>query len=117
MPDQHRSSAVPVERARDEPPEDPSWRADALARSRHSRLLEELRQPVADDDPDRAEALCSEVARHTLLDFAPALILLPATERRRCQVLTAHALTLFDFARKRKEIPLKVFKEANPEAN
>ena len=94
-----RPSAQPVERVSNKHPEDESWRADAFAQSRHSRLLGELREPLEDRDPERAEALCAEVARAALLDFAPALILLPPAERRRVQALTAHALTLFDFAR------------------
>ena len=87
-----------MERVRGEPPTDPSWRADALAGSRHSRLLDELRLPVGDADPERAAALCAEVARLALGDLAPALILLPPDLRRRAQTLAAYTLTLFDFA-------------------
>ncbi len=89
---------VPVERVRDEHPEGDSWRADALAASRHSRLLDELRRPLEDHRPERAAEVCGDVARAVLRDFAPALILLPAAERRRAQALAAYALTLFDFA-------------------
>ncbi len=90
---------VPVERVRGEHPDDPTWRADALAGSRHSRLADQLLAPARDLDPERAAAICAEVARHALRDFAPALMLLPPPERRRVQALTAFALTLFDFAR------------------
>ncbi len=88
-----------IERVRDEHPTSEEWRADALAGSRHSRLLDELRLPRAEADPERAVALCGEVCRNALRDLAPALILLPAAERRRAQALAAYALTLFDFAR------------------
>jgi hypothetical protein len=80
-------------------PEDPAWRADALAASRHSRLLDELCEPLADFDPGRAAALCGEVCRAALRDLAPALLLLPAAERARARALAAYAYTLFDFAR------------------
>ncbi len=104
MPD-HRpkpSGAVPVERVRGEhPPNGEGWRHDALAGSRHSRLLDELREPLEDHDPDRAEGLCAEIARSALGELAPALLLLPRAERRRARVLAAFTLTLFDFARQR----------------
>ncbi len=93
-----RRGGIPVERVRDEHPEGDSWRADALAASRHSRLLDELRRPLEDHRPERAAEVCGDVARAILRDFAPALILLPAAERRRAQALAAYALTLFDFA-------------------
>ena len=77
---------------------DSSWRADALARSPHSRLASEMREPLDDADPHRAERLCAEVTRDALGDFAPALLLLSADRRRRAQVLTAWTVALFDFA-------------------
>lgn len=79
------------------PPGD-SWRADALAKSPHSRLADEIPQPLADFDAPRASALCAEICRDLLRDFAPGLLLLPAEERRRVQALAAHARTLLDFA-------------------
>ncbi len=79
-------------------PSDDSWRADALARSRHTRWLDELRQPLADCDPEQAETICGAVTRAALRDFAPAIMLLSAVERRRARALGAYALTLFDFA-------------------
>ncbi|MCP4203456.1 MAG: hypothetical protein GY769_16180 [bacterium] len=77
---------------------DASWRADALGRSRHSRLADEMRPPSNDPDPARAELVCSRIARQALGDFAPALILLSKKRRRRAQVLTAWTVTLFDLA-------------------
>jgi phytoene/squalene synthetase len=77
------------------------WRADALARSQHSRLDREVRPPQEDRDEGRAAALCAEVARALLGDFAPALLLLEPAERRRVQALVAYGRTLFDFARQR----------------
>jgi len=70
-----------------------------MAASRHSRLLDELRLPQTQEDPEEAARLCGEVCRKALRDLAPALILLPAEERRRAQALAAYALVLFDFAR------------------
>jgi phytoene/squalene synthetase len=75
------------------------WRADSLARSRHARLDTSLEPPATITDPGRAAAVCAEVCRATLGDFAPALVLLPGEERRRCQALVAHVRVLFDFAR------------------
>lgn len=75
------------------------WRADALARSRHSRLDAEIRAPAEDHDEQRAAALCAELCRNALGDLAPALLLLDADERRRAQALAAHGSTLYDFAR------------------
>ncbi len=92
------ASAIPVERVREERPSDETWRADALAKSRHSRLADHLLRPVEDRDVGRSAAVCAAVTRELLRDFAPALILLPAAQRRRAQALTAYALTLFDFA-------------------
>jgi hypothetical protein len=70
-----------------------------MAASRHSRLLDELRLPQAEEDPAAATRLCGEICRKALRDLAPALILLPAADRRRAQALAAYALVLFDFAR------------------
>lgn len=80
-------------------PEGEEWRADALARSRHTRWQEELRPPSEDYDEERSATVCADIARALLGDFAPALLLLPAGERRRAQALLAYASTLFDFAR------------------
>ncbi len=87
-----------VERVRGEHPSDPAWRADALAQSRHTRWADELRAPLADHDPERAEAICAAVTRAALRDLAPALMLLGTAERRRARALAAFTLTLFDFA-------------------
>jgi phytoene/squalene synthetase len=46
-----------------------------------------------------AEALCAAITRDLLGDFAPALLLLPSTERSRARALIACARFLFDFAR------------------
>jgi phytoene/squalene synthetase len=72
---------------------------DLLERLPQSRLGPELSSPLADFDAARAEELCAGLARGVLGDFAPALLLLPGTERRRAQALLAHAYALFDFAR------------------
>ncbi len=89
------------EEVREEHPPGGEWRADALARSRHSRLLDELPPPATALDPRRAVEVCAEVCREALRDFAPTLLLLPERERRRVQALAAYALTLFDFAHQR----------------
>ncbi len=82
-------------------PTDPAWRADALAGSRHSRLADEVRPPLADSDPVRAQQLCARITREVLRDFAPGLVFLRGADRNRVQALTAFARTLFDFARQR----------------
>ncbi|HYN19887.1 MAG TPA: squalene/phytoene synthase family protein [Thermoanaerobaculia bacterium] len=82
-------------------PTNEEWRADALARSPHSRLDQEVRRPDEDFDADRALALCAEITRNLLGDFAPALVLLPVPDRQRVQALLAYTFTLFDFARQR----------------
>ena len=92
-------AVLPVERVRGERPDDPTWRADALVRSRHSRLVDELRQPLESHDKERARQICGEVTRLLMRDLAPALILLPPAERYRLQALIAYSLTLFDFVR------------------
>jgi phytoene/squalene synthetase len=84
---------------REKRPEGEAWRADSLSRSRHSRLDAEVSRPAVDFDEERAALLCAEITRNLLGDFAPALLLLPGTERRRAQALLAYASTLFDFAR------------------
>src|SRR6185295_8091703 len=84
-----------------ERPGDAGGRADALARSTHSRLEAEISQPAEDFDEEKAVAVCAEIARNLLGDFAPALLLLPGADRRRVQGLLAYASTLFDFARQR----------------
>jgi phytoene/squalene synthetase len=88
-----------VERASGQPPSDAEWRADALARSQHSRLDDLLTEPLQDHDAERAAAVCAEITRGGLQDFAPALVLLSPAERRRVQAVAAFGLTLFDFAR------------------
>jgi phytoene/squalene synthetase len=90
-----------AEKPRGERPEGGDWRADSLARSRHSRLDAEISRPGENFDEEKAAALCAEVTRNLLGDFAPALLLLPGSERRRAQALLAYACALFDFARQR----------------
>lgn len=84
---------------REQHPAHESWRADALARSGHSRLAGELRAPQDDFDEQRAAEVCGAICRSLLGDFAPALLLLSALERQRVQALLAYTHTLFDFAR------------------
>jgi phytoene/squalene synthetase len=91
-------SSSPAE-PRDRRPEDDGWRCDPLARLPPSRLAGELSPPGESFDEEKAEELCAGIARGLLGDFAPALLLLPGTERRRAQTLLAHAFALFDFAR------------------
>lgn len=91
-------SAVPVTRVRGQAPET-DWRDDARAGSHHSRLVDELRAPLESHDEGRAAEICGSVCRAVLRDFAPALVLLPAEDRRRVQALATYAFTLFDFAR------------------
>jgi len=90
-----------AEQIRERHPEGGAWRADALAGSRHRRLTDEIPAPVEDFDPGRAAALCAEICREWLADYAPGLALLPESERRRVQALSSYARTLFDFARQR----------------
>lgn len=80
-------------------PGEESWRADALGRSRHSRVEEP--SPAVAATPAGSEALCAALCRDALRDIAPGLIFLAPEERRRLQALIAYALTLFDFARQR----------------
>ncbi|MFL6234737.1 MAG: squalene/phytoene synthase family protein [Thermoanaerobaculia bacterium] len=70
-----------------------------LERLRQSRLAGEISPPLEDFDEEKAEELCAGIVRNLLGDFAPALLLLPGTERRRAQALLAYAYGLFDFAR------------------
>ncbi|HEY4592030.1 MAG TPA: squalene/phytoene synthase family protein [Thermoanaerobaculia bacterium] len=70
-----------------------------VERLRQSRLAGELSPPVENLDEEKAEELCAGIVRHLLGDFAPALLLLPGTERRRAQALLAYTYGLFDFAR------------------
>src|SRR3954466_12987785 len=70
-----------------------------VERLRQSRLAGELSPPVENLDEEKAEELCAEIVRHLLGDFAPALLLLPGTERRRAQALLGYPSGLFDFAR------------------
>jgi hypothetical protein len=69
-------------------------------RSEHS-TFRDLEPPRDDFDPERARAVCAQIARDALRDFAPALVLLPAATRLRAQALIAYARTLLDFARDR----------------
>ena len=92
-------SAGSVERVQGSRPGDESWRADALAGSRHSRWVDELREPLENHDLEQARSVCREVSRLALQDFAPALLLLADQDRQRVQALTAYCLTLFDFVR------------------
>jgi hypothetical protein len=91
----------PTDDLREGHPTGEGWRADALARSSHSRLDQEVRRPGEDFDEQRALELCAEITRNLLGDFAPALVLLPNDDRQRAQALLAYAFTLFDFARQR----------------
>lgn len=96
-PDGPRSQP-PADGPRSQPPTDGSWRTDGLGGSRHSRLVDSLQQPAGDSDPQRAARLCAEVTRNALQDLAPVLVLLPATDRSRAQVLLSYAVAIFDFA-------------------
>lgn len=88
-----------MDRVRGSRPDDETWRADALEGSRHSRWAEELRRPLENRDLDSARAVCAQICRLALQDYAPALLLLPDNERQRAQALTAYSLVLFDFVR------------------
>ncbi|PYQ62856.1 MAG: hypothetical protein DMF53_12040 [Acidobacteria bacterium] len=70
-----------------------------VERLRQSRLAGELSPPLDNLDEEKAEELCAGIVRALLGDFAPALLLLPGTERRRAQALLAYTYGLFDFAR------------------
>jgi phytoene/squalene synthetase len=101
-PPQPPPPSAPALALREHHPTDPRWRADLLAQSRHTRLTPETPAgpdlPAAQAPPpphvledDRS----AEIARELLGDFAPALLLLPATERARVRTLLAWARTLF----------------------
>ena len=81
------------------PPRVDSSGPDPL-RSAHS-TFRDLEPPRQDFDPEHARALCAQIARDALRDFAPALVLLPPATRLRAQALIAYARTLLDFARDR----------------
>ncbi|HEY3567388.1 MAG TPA: squalene/phytoene synthase family protein [Thermoanaerobaculia bacterium] len=72
---------------------------DPFSRRSQSRLAGEISPPLEGVDEEKAEELCAGIARGLLGDFAPALLLLPGTERRRAQALLAYTYGLFDFAR------------------
>ena len=93
------SDPADIPHGREGRPADTSRRAEDYVSSSHSRLSDEIRRPAENDDPRKAAALCAEVTRQALLDFAPALTLLAPIERRRAQALATYAFTLFDFAR------------------
>jgi phytoene/squalene synthetase len=93
------TSATSPPPPREQHPAGEEWRADAFARSQHSRLDEEVREPEGDFDEQKALELCGDICRGLLGDFAPALLLLSSLERQRVQTLLAFAHTLFDFAR------------------
>ena len=80
-------------------PEGARSRGDALAGSPHTRLVDQLRYPTQDHDPERAADTCAAVCRQAMLDLAPALMLLSRPTRLRAQALAAYTITLFDFAR------------------
>ena len=80
-------------------PKDDQWRGDGLAGSPHTRLVDQIRVPLDDHDPERAAEICAAICRQALLDFAPAIVLVPPDDRPRVQALTAYVLTLFDFAK------------------
>lgn len=81
-------------------PTDPDWRADALGKSRHSRLADEVRPPGETTQPAEAELVCARITREALGELAPALLLLSGDRRRRAQTLAAWTVTLFDLARR-----------------
>jgi hypothetical protein len=97
--------AAPPLEIREDRPVDPRWRADLLAASTHRRLVPaaaqvafQLSPSAAGEQPpgesarqERLEAHCATAARQLLGDFAPALLLLPATERTRVRTLLAYA--------------------------
>jgi phytoene/squalene synthetase len=113
-------ATVPQLALREHHPTDPRWRGDLLAPSSHTRLVP---LPAAADEAPEAETahtgapgrpapstaagaasakpagdLAAELTREALGDFAPALLLLPATERERVRALLAYACTLLTCA-------------------
>jgi phytoene/squalene synthetase len=120
-------ATVPELSIREHRPSDPRWRGDLLAPSSHSRLLPDPTEPVAaarltgavaaaaempggrSASPtggpaaraaaaESVEAWAAEITRELLGDFAPALLLLPATERSRVRALLAYARMVLDCA-------------------
>lgn len=89
----HRFPAV-----REGHPTDPAWRADIHVPSVHGR--QEVPPATEGRDEEKAADLCATLTRDLLGDFAPALLLLPANERRRVQAILAYTAALFDFARR-----------------
>ena len=102
-------ATVPELAIREHRPTDPRWRGDLLAPSSHGRLVPETGDgeegagataasaaPTAltAESADAAEPLAAALTREALGDFAPALLLLPATERARVRALLAYASTL-----------------------
>jgi phytoene/squalene synthetase len=85
---------VPQLSLREHHPTDPRWRGDLLAPSSHSRLVP--RPLAAATEP--VGGLAAALTREALGDFAPALLLLPATERQRVRALLAYACTLLTCA-------------------
>ena len=81
-----------------QPPQTDEQPTPEALRSAHTRLVDELRPPLDDADPQRARSICAQICRDLLGDLAPSLTLLPAEERRRVQAVAAFARTLFDFA-------------------
>ena len=95
-------ATVPQLAIREHRPTDPRWRGDLLAPSSHGRLLPETPEGWEDEGEagsaasasEGAEPLAAALTREALGDFAPALLLLPATERARVRALLAYAWTL-----------------------
>jgi hypothetical protein len=92
---------------REHHPTDPRWRASLLAQSGHTRLtpvaagsLQVPATAVAETPPAQAavDDRSAVAARELLGDFAPALLLLPATERARVRTLLAWGRTLYECA-------------------
>jgi phytoene/squalene synthetase len=95
-------ATVPQLALREHRPADPRWRGDLLAPSSHGRLVPEA-APAAQAAPANEHEnanvdLAAELTREALGDFAPALLLLPSTERSRVRALLAYAGTLLGCA-------------------
>jgi phytoene/squalene synthetase len=106
-------ATLPELALREHRPTDPRWRGDLLAPSSHGRLVPGGGPPASaaaetgggggGAAPGRAtaeapEAFAAGLTRELLGDFAPALLLLPATERSRVRTLLAYAGTLLGCA-------------------
>jgi phytoene/squalene synthetase len=98
-------ATVPELAIREHRPSDPRWRGDLLAPSSHSRLVPDPTEPMAAVEDagaaaaaESVETWAAEITRELLGDFAPALLLLPATERSRVRALLAYARMLLDCA-------------------